>query len=83
MLVKFLLCMQKSGYIGDFELVDDRRAGKIVVELNGRLNKCGVIRYAVGCEMCSEMVGRPATRALAPAVLQRMSHVHRVVGPPA
>jgi len=38
--------MQKSGYIGDFELVDDRRAGKIVVELNGRLNKCGVIRYA-------------------------------------
>ena len=36
--------MQKSGYIGDFELVDDRRSGKIVVELIGRLNKCGVIR---------------------------------------
>lgn len=39
-----------SGYIGEFELVDDHRAGKIVVELNGRLNKCGVIspRYNVG-----------------------------------
>ncbi|CAI7786862.1 unnamed protein product [Closterium sp. NIES-54] len=38
-----------SGYIGEFELVDDRRAGKIVVELNGRLNKCGVIspRYDI------------------------------------
>ena len=38
------------GYIGEFELVDDHRAGKIVVELNGRLNKCGVIspRYDVG-----------------------------------
>ena len=31
------------GYIGEFEIVDDHRANKIVVELNGRLNKCGVI----------------------------------------
>ncbi|KAA0166807.1 hypothetical protein FNF31_01182 [Cafeteria roenbergensis] len=35
--------MQKHGYIGDFELVDDHRAGKIVVQLTGRINKCGVI----------------------------------------
>ena len=35
--------MQKYGYIGDFEIVDDHRAGKIVVNLIGRLNKCGVI----------------------------------------
>ena len=42
-LVKFLKLMQKKGYIGDFEYVDDRRAGKIVVELLGRINKCGVI----------------------------------------
>ena len=32
-----------TGYIGEFEIVDDHRAGKIVVFLNGRLNKCGVI----------------------------------------
>ena len=32
-----------SGYIGEFELVDDQRAGKIVVNLTGRLIKCGVI----------------------------------------
>ena len=31
------------GYISEFEIVDDKRSGKIVVELNGRLNKCGVI----------------------------------------
>jgi len=39
-----------AGYIGEFEYVDDHRAGKIVVELNGRLNKCGVIspRFDVG-----------------------------------
>ena len=42
-IVKFLQCMQKYGYIGDFEIVDDHRAGKIVVNLIGRLNKCGVI----------------------------------------
>ena len=35
--------MQKHGYIGEFEVVDDHRSGKIVVQLNGRLNKCGVI----------------------------------------
>merc|ERR1739841_300401 len=41
--VRFLRQMQKFGYINDFEVIDDARAGKIVVELNGRLNKCGVI----------------------------------------
>ena len=34
---------QSIGYIGEFEIVDDHRSQKIVVELNGRLNKCGVI----------------------------------------
>ena len=35
--------MQKKGYIGEFEVVDDHRSGKIVVELLGRINKCGAI----------------------------------------
>eukprot|EP01083_Nonionella_stella_P202951 740934_1 len=42
-IVKFLQLMQVHGYIGEFEIVDDHRANKIVVELSGRLNKCGVI----------------------------------------
>ena len=41
--IKFLQVMQKKGYIGDFEALDDHRSGKIVVELIGRINKCGVI----------------------------------------
>uniref|UniRef100_A0A287CUK2 Small ribosomal subunit protein uS8 n=1 Tax=Ictidomys tridecemlineatus TaxID=43179 RepID=A0A287CUK2_ICTTR len=36
------LC-SKHGYVGEFEITDDHRAGKIVVNLTGRLNKCGVI----------------------------------------
>jgi len=36
-------CLCIAGYIGEFEYVDDHRAGKIVVNLIGRLNKCGVI----------------------------------------
>ena len=32
-----------TGYIGEFEEIDDPRSGKIVVQLNGRINKCGVI----------------------------------------
>ncbi|KAL6922362.1 hypothetical protein ACHAPO_011782 [Fusarium lateritium] len=42
-IVKFLELMQAQGYIGEFEEVSDGRSGKIVVQLNGRLNKCGVI----------------------------------------
>lgn len=30
------------GYIGEFEIIDDHRAGKIVVNLTGRLNKVNV-----------------------------------------
>lgn len=32
-----------AGYIGEFEIIDDHRSNKIVIELTGRLNKCGVI----------------------------------------
>ncbi|OJK04515.1 40S ribosomal protein uS8 [Aspergillus aculeatinus CBS 121060] len=48
-IIKFLSVMQKHGYIGEFEEVDDHRSGKIVIQLNGRLNKTGVInpRYPV------------------------------------
>jgi len=35
--------MQKRGYIGEFEVVDDHRSNKVVVELLGRINKCGVM----------------------------------------
>ena len=38
--VRSLVCI---GYIGEFEVIDDHRSNKIVVELIGRLNKCGVI----------------------------------------
>mmetsp|Transcript_3819 Transcript_3819/g.4424 ORF Transcript_3819/g.4424 Transcript_3819/m.4424 type:complete len:131 (+) Transcript_3819:44-436(+) len=41
--IKFLKVMQSHGYINEFEIIDDKRNGKIVIELNGRINKCGVI----------------------------------------
>jgi len=41
--IKVLSVMQKHGYIGEFEIIDDHRGGKVVIQLNGRLNKCGVI----------------------------------------
>lgn len=39
----------EKGYIGEYEEVDDHRSGKVVIQLNGRLNKTGVIspRYNV------------------------------------
>ena len=41
--LKFLDVMQSHGYIGEYEVVDDHRSGKVVVTLIGRLNKCGVM----------------------------------------
>jgi len=42
------------GYIGEFEIIDDHRAGKIVVSLNGRLNKvsCVALSFlrAISCD---------------------------------
>ena len=34
------------GYIGEFEIIDDHRAGKIVVNLTGRLNKASHHLYS-------------------------------------
>jgi small subunit ribosomal protein S8 len=44
-----LRVMQKNGYIGEFEFIDDGRSGKYRIQLLGRVNKCGVIkpRYAM------------------------------------
>ncbi|ESP01444.1 hypothetical protein LOTGIDRAFT_186221 [Lottia gigantea] len=42
-IIRFLTVMMKHGYIGEFEIIDDHRNCKIVVNLTGRLNKCGVI----------------------------------------
>eukprot|EP01120_Amphizonella_sp_Union-15-10_P005913 TRINITY_DN181_c0_g1_i3.p1 TRINITY_DN181_c0_g1~~TRINITY_DN181_c0_g1_i3.p1 ORF type:complete len:131 (-),score=18.25 TRINITY_DN181_c0_g1_i3:93-485(-) len=54
--IRFLQVMQKHEYIGEFEIVDDRRSGKIVINLNGRLNKCGCIspRFDVGLEQIDQ-----------------------------
>merc|ERR1712224_90618 len=58
--IKFLRLMQKHCYIGDFVYVDDHRAGKIVVNLIGRLNKCGCIspRYNVKVPEMECWIGR-------------------------
>eukprot|EP01112_Ceratiomyxa_fruticulosa_P006519 TRINITY_DN1732_c0_g1_i1.p1 TRINITY_DN1732_c0_g1~~TRINITY_DN1732_c0_g1_i1.p1 ORF type:complete len:131 (-),score=24.21 TRINITY_DN1732_c0_g1_i1:117-509(-) len=42
-IIRFLEVMMKHGYIGEFEVIDDHRSGKIVVDLVGRINKCSVV----------------------------------------
>ena len=39
-----LLILQKNNYIGDFEYVDDKRGGKIKIQLLGKVNNCNAIR---------------------------------------
>jgi len=39
-----LLILQKNNYIGDFEYIDDKRGGKIKIQLLGKVNNCNAIR---------------------------------------
>jgi small subunit ribosomal protein S8 len=47
-----LKVMQDLGYIGEFEFIDDGKAGIYSIALVGRINKCGAIkpRYSVGTD---------------------------------
>lgn len=44
MVREVLRILQKAGYIGEFELVDDKKGGKFRIALIGAINNCGVIR---------------------------------------
>lgn len=46
---RVLKVMQEQGFIGPFEFIEDQRGGVYRVNLEGRINDCGVIkpRYAV------------------------------------
>lgn len=39
-----LLLLQKNGYVGGFELIDDGKGGKFEIQLVGKVNNCGSIR---------------------------------------
>ena len=39
-----LRVMQRYGYIGEIEYIDDGRGGKFIVQLLGKINDCGVIK---------------------------------------
>jgi len=39
-----LSVLQDNSYIKHFEILEDNRAGKFKVKLNGQINECGVIR---------------------------------------
>lgn len=41
---RVLKVLQDHNYISQFEYVDDGRAGKFLVTLNGHINSCGVIK---------------------------------------
>jgi len=44
LLGSMLSIMQTSGYLGEFEKLDDGRGGAFRVSLIGAINKCGVIK---------------------------------------
>ncbi|MDW7970352.1 MAG: 30S ribosomal protein S8 [Nitrososphaerota archaeon] len=53
-----LRLLQKNGYIGEFEFIDDGRFGKFRIQLLGRINRCGVIkpRFSISYREIDEWV---------------------------
>ncbi|OBS82574.1 hypothetical protein A6R68_23434, partial [Neotoma lepida] len=45
--MQLLTVVMTCDYIDEFEVINDHQAGKITVNLTGRLNKCGVISPTV------------------------------------
>lgn len=41
---EILRLMQKEGYVGEIEYIEDGRTGKFRVQLLGRINRCGAVR---------------------------------------
>ena len=39
-----LMVVQRAGYIGSFEFIDDRKSGKFNIELIGKINKTRAVR---------------------------------------
>ncbi|MBN2250928.1 MAG: 30S ribosomal protein S8 [Candidatus Altiarchaeota archaeon] len=50
LLIGVLKIFQKGGYIGEFEVVEDKKGGQAKIKLIKKINDCGVIkpRFAVG-----------------------------------
>jgi len=48
--IEVLKTLQKDGYIGEFEHIDDKRGGKFKIKLLAKITKCGAIspRFKVG-----------------------------------
>lgn len=63
--------------------VDDHRAGKIVVELNGRLNKCGVMspRYDVSFHEIEDWIARLLPSRQFGVIVLTTSAGEQLVGP--
>jgi small subunit ribosomal protein S8 len=41
--IEVLKTLQKDGYIGEFEHIEDKRGGKFKIELLAKITKCGAI----------------------------------------
>jgi small subunit ribosomal protein S8 len=52
LLIDVLKIFQKGGYIGEFEVLEDKKGGQVKVKLIKRINDCGIIkpRFPVGFE---------------------------------
>ncbi|MFP4633672.1 MAG: 30S ribosomal protein S8 [Candidatus Aenigmatarchaeota archaeon] len=44
LVTEVLKTLQDKGYIGEFELIEDNRGGKLRIKMIGKINDCNIIR---------------------------------------
>lgn len=60
LIISVMRLLQREGYVGEIEYIDDGRQGKLKVQLLGRINKAGVIkpRFSVSVKELAMMPPR-------------------------
>ncbi len=60
LIINVMRLLQREGYVGEIEYIDDGRQGKLKVQLLGRINKAGVIkpRFSVTVDELTTMPPR-------------------------
>ena len=63
MVKEILMIFQKTGYIGNFEMIEDGKGNRFEIELLSKINSCGSIRprYSIKADTY-EKIGRASCR---------------------
>ena len=67
LIINVMRLLQREGYVGEIEYIDDGRQGKLKIQLLGRINKAGVIKPRFNVKRNELLSMPPALRRYLPS----------------